>query len=364
MVYYSMVHKTCAVVLIVLLTCCGGGGGGNGGNSSSGFQNYAPCNVLATSETPYNPAFNDGFIYQIIVDSTNVYWYDVDSGGISGSIKSVPKRGGAVNTLATGLGGVQSFVVDDTSVYWAEHDLLSGKGMIKSVPKSGGGIVTLASGFSPGTVWDVFDPQTIAVDSSYVYWSDFGVRRIPKAGGAVTEVIAPNIGAANFALDSTTSLASNIFYWTDSGYKSAPIAGGPTKTILSGASGTIRTFLVDNTNLYDITNNKINPRYLYSIPLVGGPENNIITVRSGSLTTDGTFLYAIADGFSTVSNGVTKISKSAGKVSSAPICVDPNNLATFENVYEITADASNVYAVVSNNGPGKGQVAIVKLAPF
>lgn len=55
--------------------------------------------------------------------------------------------------LANGLSNPNAITVDETNVYWTEY----GSGTVKKVPKSGGTIVTLVSG--------LYSPSDIAVEN-------------------------------------------------------------------------------------------------------------------------------------------------------------------------------------------------------
>ena len=220
-----------ALDLLMLHGCGSGGDNSNGGSSSSGNTGTLQCTLLATGSV-FSPGFNDGFIYQIAIDASNVYWYDVNTSNNTGTIKSVSKNGGPVTSLASGLGGVHDFTIDDTSIYWTEHNLGTGAGSIKSVPKAGGAVVVLASGTPAGSTFDVFGPNGIALDSTFVYWGEAvgggAVRRVPKAGGPVIDINRGQGSIDTLALDSPTTPTTIIYSSGSVGgghFFSIPIAG-------------------------------------------------------------------------------------------------------------------------------------------
>ncbi len=382
-------------LMTMLITSCGGGGGNgstssnsstssgtsssgtNGSNSSSGNSGVLQCTLLATGSV-FSPAFNDGYIYQIAVDSSNVYWYDVDTSNNTGVIKSVPKAGGAVTILASGLGGVNDFTLDDTSIYWAEHDLVSGSGAIKSVPKSGGTVTILASGFPAGSNYDVFDPFGIVLDNTYVYWGESvgggAVRRIPKAGGTVIDINRGQGNVGMLALDSPTTPTTIYYSGGNGGMYSIPIAGGnPFPIATNVGTNSVSDFIVDSTTIYGVDTGSLwgagsnNTGAVYSIPLTGGvptPLSAMNLQNPKSLVTDGTFLYY--EGDYSIPGGpgaIVKVAKTGGTISKGLCDTNAANptIGTVYNAAKLAVDANSVYMVgFVNGGPGGGPVGILK----
>jgi hypothetical protein len=65
--------------------------------------------------------------------------------------------------------------VDDQNVYWIEGDGTIADGAVAAVPRSGGVVAILVSGLS--------DPSVIAVDGSGIYFNNSAgglVEKIPK----------------------------------------------------------------------------------------------------------------------------------------------------------------------------------------
>jgi hypothetical protein len=76
----------------------------------------------------------------MVVDDINVYWTDRGSG----SVKSVPKKGGAITTIAQGQAGPLGIGLDDTYVYWSNN---LGAAIVRA-PKDGSGAPQLVADVS------------------------------------------------------------------------------------------------------------------------------------------------------------------------------------------------------------------------
>jgi outer membrane protein assembly factor BamB len=110
----------------------------------------------------------------IAVDSTNVY-YVVETPNGSGLVARVPIAGGTPETLASGrTGSLPAVAVDDRNVYWIEGEGTIEEGAVAAVPKSGGIVAVLVSGLS--------DPSAIVVDGTGVYFDN------PAGGGLVEKI--------------------------------------------------------------------------------------------------------------------------------------------------------------------------------
>jgi outer membrane protein assembly factor BamB len=111
----------------------------------------------------------------VAVDATNVYYVTATPNG-SGVVALVPIAGGMPTTLASGrTGSLPAVAVDDQNVYWIEGDGTIADGAVAAVPRSGGVVAILVSGLS--------DPSVIAVDGSGIYFNNSAgglVEKIPK----------------------------------------------------------------------------------------------------------------------------------------------------------------------------------------
>ncbi|MEK7764030.1 MAG: hypothetical protein AAB433_20860 [Nitrospirota bacterium] len=347
---------------LLLLNGCGSGGDSSNGSTSSNTGTLQ-CTLLASGSV-FSPGFNAGFIYQIAVDASNVYWYDVDTSTNTGIIKSVSKNGGAVTSLASGLGGVNHFAIDNTSIFWTEHNLATGAGAIKSVPKAGGVVVVLASGTPAGSAFDVFAPNGIALDNTFVYWGEQvgggAVRRVPKAGGTVIDINRGQAGIDMLALDSPTA-PTTMFYNSGGSFFSIPIAGGIPTVLASNVGSNIGIdFIVDDTSLFGFE--LANPGRVFSVPLAGGNPTYLATNLQNphSLATDGTSLYYSGDQNNSATGGpgaIVKMAKTGGAIAKG-LCIAAG---TAYNANTLATDATNVYLIgYQNGGAGAGPIGILK----
>jgi hypothetical protein len=143
----------------------------------------------------------------ITTDAAFVYWSALD-----GSVRRVPRAGGAVERLATASGRAWDVAVAGGEVYWAvtaNEAGATGFAGIMKVSAGGGTPVLVAT--SPWYPW------WIALDDTYVYWTDAGepgqdsgaVMRAPRAGGPATVLVVHQSSPAGIAVDDTS------IYWTE-----------------------------------------------------------------------------------------------------------------------------------------------------
>lgn len=136
----------------------------------------------------------------IIVNGTYVFWmahYD--------TIAKVSIDGGLTEVIAAGLPFLSDFVVDDTHAYFSEQDT----GYIKKVSINDGTITELI-GLS-GATW-----RKLAVDSQNLYWIDqVFLGKIPISGGTST-IIDSGIQSDAYNPNSIIVDSTSV-YWTEVG---------------------------------------------------------------------------------------------------------------------------------------------------
>ena len=213
----------------------------------------------------------------LAIDGARIYW--VNQIGVNGEtgnweVRSMPKGGGAVVTLGSGIGTATEVTVDDAFAYVGIRRRPAFPGdayyHVLKVPKAGGAALEVG----PGSSQIAFDatnvyvsaadfnditgqersyskaggPATVlatnqglyslglAVDDSYVYFehvpfdrdvSGYEIRRVPKAGGPVTTLAGPGS-----IFPGRMVLTSGYLYFRDyMGVSRLPTAGGPVQQL-------------------------------------------------------------------------------------------------------------------------------------
>jgi hypothetical protein len=145
----------------------------------------------------------------IAADADRLYWANAgfctgQPQKCSGLVLTVPLEGGSIQTLAEAQGAPESFAVDSTNVYWTDLQT----GTLMALAKSGGTPVTLASG--------QVEPDYIAVDGTSVYWTAPGVMtnegtvmKVSVGGGEITTLASGQMVPRGIAVDDSS------VYWTN-----------------------------------------------------------------------------------------------------------------------------------------------------
>jgi hypothetical protein len=287
---------------------------------SSAINILNPATLLVSGVTPTS----------VTVDSSNVYWgTSTDWSTSTSSISKVPTTGGSATVLASGIPYTSSIAVDASNAYWIDN------GNSYKVPIGGGSVTTLAPAYntnivvSSGSLYYAFSPNgvqkvstssgsvtvlsadsaggaapyAVAVDSTYVYWSNWSgdLKKIPLGGGSET-TISTGVMASSLAVDST-----NV-YWSDyQGIHKIPIGGG-TQTILTSSISPV-SIVLDATRIYWASSTSVG-----YVPITGGSLTVLATspsptyVQNGNVTSnciavDSTSVYWGS------TNGLYKISK-------------------------------------------------------
>jgi hypothetical protein len=168
------------------------------------------------------------------VDSAVVYWTEVDRTFGTGGVRlmEIPPGSGPVTLASSHDDWGGALITDSTRVYW------TGGSNLYSMPKRGGAIVTLATMFYAG-------PR--AVDENNLYWTaSDGLYSMPKTGGTPRR-LAQTFGAGAIVAD------GEYLYWTIDlpigAVLKMPATGGPITTLASGQSQP-SSLTVDATSIY------------------------------------------------------------------------------------------------------------------
>jgi hypothetical protein len=175
----------------------------------------------------------DNSIYEMVIDSTSVYWANVLD-----AIRSAPLTG-AKNTLLASLGDAgfnAQYQTQDIAVSSAGVFAMTPTSIL-IVPLGGGSFSTLATGQTPGA---------IVADATSVYWANAsGIMKVAVGGGTPAQLAALTAGVAFMAVD------ADSVYWIELGgsVKKVPLAGG-TAVALAAAPLLPGGLAVDATNVY------------------------------------------------------------------------------------------------------------------
>jgi len=236
-------------------------------------------------------------------------------------------------TLATGLSNPNDIATDGAYVYWTD----SGSSSVKKVSVNGGAVTTLFSG--------IYNTSGVALDDSYVYFGYSGdVKKVPKSGGSVITLASTSYAVSHLAVDS-----ANV-YWTsygDGSVKKVPVNGGAVTIIATGSNSPSGITLADNKVYWTELSNP------GAIKYVGVGGGSVGTLASNSNTpgiaTDGTNIYWTENVF--INSGkVSKTSIYGGTV---------NALASgLDRPYDVAVDATSAFWVEGDSNGAVKQVSL------
>lgn len=294
-------RRLAAAVLVILATTCAnkepqppvldrggntGGGGGGGGGSEAGADAGALAVLASAQPNPRGVAVGAAYVYFACAG-------DGTAGAITaktGRVRRVPKLGGAVEDLATGLDGPYALGLSAGEVVFTTPDptsLLSGS--ILAVPSTPGG--------STRTVTASIDaPAALALDATNAYvataigTSGVWVRRAPLAGGSATDVTQ----VMGTVLPTALTLAQGYAYFVAQGAVSA-LYRAPTSTgvaeVLAQANGVWSDLLVLNDRVWIADASAAGS--IMTVPIAGGAATTVVSSldHPTHLATDGTWVY-------------------------------------------------------------------------
>ena len=329
---------------------------------TSNAWGQSTCTILASGLTFQDPVpASAGFaLAKILTDNDAVYWFDFDAGqgSLGGALNSVPKNGGSVTVLVTGLGSVNEFALDETHLYWTETGA-GGEGAVKRISKMGGTVDILAAGVPAGSDFDVFAPQGLALDTEFVYWGEevggAAIRRVPKAGGTVVD-----IGRGQNFKPTSIVVDASFIYIAEANFAGRilriPLGGGSINTLASGFSNPI-SLMLDGDLLYWVELS--DPGSIFTMAITGGAISNLASISNAhNIALDATSLYYDTGplGNEPGNRTISKLPKGGGLPVVAADCGDPNQGGFLSPIY-VAVDETSLY--ISDTGSaatGAGRV--------
>lgn len=286
---------TCHACLATDPANCGACGNSCG---AGGVCEEGACSrVLATGQ-----GSAPGAVQDLIVDTGRVYWIPGAGAASGGTVLAVPKAGGAVATLATGISQPEGLAQDDANLYFVSHDV-----GVERVAKTGGSkALLLEDGTLDGGVFPEFWLVVASPNLYYVGGQGTGLYGLPLEGGGTPTPVAgasgllgaPGTGYFAAAVDDT-----GIYYDTTSQIVTVDRATGLQVATVPGSSPTAGfrfgpTLAVDATSLYFISNTPADggtASSVMSAPKNGGAAKIIasgpVAFDDGPVAVDGTSVY-------------------------------------------------------------------------
>lgn len=191
-----------------------------------------------------------GTPYAIAADDTRIYWSDLGSGGLTGSVKSAAKDGSAVVTLASGLYPPWQIAIDQTDVYWMSVD------GIRKVAKTGGPVLSIVAWQPPPLPYtsDIHPSFAIALDDKSIYWVRCGsgaLESLTKTGDQMSLLTHGRECPYSLVLD------RDDVYWLETSQEGAVMRinknGFDMQTLTSHIGGDASGMAVDSGNVYLLT---------------------------------------------------------------------------------------------------------------
>jgi hypothetical protein len=162
-----------------------------GKSDSLGTGNAGVCEVDVIADYEVNTT-------AIGVDDMHVYWAR-SVGGSFGKILRRAKGGGTVETVADELSeNVDAIALDATHVYWAGEQ----------------GVARRALSLAGGVEWLAGPAGGIALDDSYIYWTDVGDNAVRRRRKTLTPVETVDDAWGTSATPRAIAVDASHVYWT------------------------------------------------------------------------------------------------------------------------------------------------------
>ena len=237
------------------------------------------------------------FPKKLTVDETNIYWIDAGSYVVEdGEVNLIPKNGGSMTTLASGLLDPKDILLDSENVFWAESDGLIGR--IKKVPISGGTVTTLID--------EVDSPIIVTVNGPDIYWIEGGARarldgfgriaKMPINGGSDNTIISGIIRNMSLGWEGMPITAdnTNVYFADRKTIKKVSHNGGPVEK-LAIAGDYIEDLTTDGINVYWIDKSPM--IRIAKVSINGGPKEILsheVVGPSGRIIVNNGYVYWMA----------------------------------------------------------------------
>lgn len=309
-------------VALSLLVACGGTVSATEESASKGGNAGSPGHGGAAGTlTPSCSGAPDTFApaqapWTLAIDSTHLYWGD-DLDDFSHLLMRRPLNGGDLELVYHAPGRIEDLAIDDASVYlasgtsevvriaksdatatvvaWEQGAVVSVEqdasqvyysdmtmGRIRRAPKGGDGFQTLAEG--------LHEPGNLALDATHVYWIDEAhntgapmIRRVPKAGGAVEDLVGgQEVALINWARSTQDGLAisGDELFWVDEDQGAvyrAPKNGGAPEKVSEGLKRPTALALRDGFVYVAVNGLDYEGRGILRIPEQGGNATWIVS---------------------------------------------------------------------------------------
>ncbi len=215
------------------------------------------------------------FLLWIALDPESVYIVqNAHEAAGQGTIVKIPKAGGALVTIVSGLDNPSYPVIDGSWIYWVDED----DGTIMKASTSGGKPVQL--------LWLTKQPVgNLTAWAGSLYWAfngtavkswqDGSIMTMSETGGAVTTLVAGENAPGWIAVD-----ASGIYWTAADSVRKSLLDGSAVTTLASGISSAGAIALTTVSVDWDTSDG------IFQIPKGGGATNGIVSwnVTTGGLT--------------------------------------------------------------------------------